>query len=289
MKRDIVTINEDLCDGCGLCIPNCHEGALQIIDNKARLVSDLMCDGLGACIGHCPKDAISIEKREAEPYDEIKVMADMIKKGQNTVIAHLKHLKEHNETDLVKKGVKYLIDNEQKVDFSVNEVIKKVHSDETESNCKTGGCPGSAQKEFSKAESKEKESPAEAPSELTHWPVQLHLANPSSGFFRGSDVVIAADCTAFAYGNFHADFIKGKSLVIACPKLDSGLDSYVEKITKMIDDVKVNTITVVIMEVPCCGGLLQIVKNATEKAERKVPVKQVIIGIQGEIKDENWI
>ncbi|MDA3819389.1 MAG: 4Fe-4S binding protein [Candidatus Delongbacteria bacterium] len=289
MKRDIVTINEDLCDGCGLCIPNCHEGALQIIDNKARLVSDLMCDGLGACIGHCPQEAISIEKREAKPYDEIKVMSDMVKKGKSTVVAHLKHLKDHDESKLVKQGIKYLIDNEKSIDFSVNDVIKKVHKSKPDGDCHSGGCPGSAEKEFVVPETKGNETPLAVPSQLKHWPVQLHLANPAAGFFHGADVVIAADCTAFTYGNFHAEFIKDKSLVIACPKLDSGLGTYVEKIRKMIDEAKVNTLTVVIMEVPCCGGLIQIVKKAVDEAQRKVPVKQVIIGIQGKIQDVKWI
>ena len=294
MEREIVKIDEDLCNGCAECIPNCHEGALQIIDNKARLVSDLMCDGLGACIGHCPQGAITIEKREAEPYDEIKVMIDMITKGKNTVIAHLKHLKDHNETELVQQAMTYLQANKDKLGFDLKEVIHEVHNNKQSENsgCNTGECPGSQEKTFvvpNLAGISNNNVNGEVPSQLTHWPVQLHLANPSSGYFKESDIVIAADCTAFAYGDFHKKFIKNKSLVIACPKLDTGIDIYIEKITNLIDNAKVNTITIVIMEVPCCGGLIQIIKNASNKASRKVPIKAIVIGIQGKILEEKWL
>src|SRR6056297_558386 len=126
MIREIIHIDEELCDGCGECIPNCHEGALQMIDGKARLVSDLMCDGLGACIGHCPQDAITTEKREAEPYDEIKVMDLMVSKGANTVIAHMKHLKDHKETGFLQEAKDYLLAHDRQLDFSATEVIKDV-------------------------------------------------------------------------------------------------------------------------------------------------------------------
>lgn len=288
MKREIVKINNDLCDGCGLCIPNCHEGALQVIDNKAVLVSDLMCDGLGACIGHCPQGAITIEKREAQPYDEIKVMEEMVNKGKNTVIAHLKHLKDHNEIGLVQQGISYLEKNKTSLMFDLDEVMTEVHKKDHDHSCHSGACPGSAEKVFKKVEVNENLA-AEVPSQLTHWPVQLHLANPASGFFKNSDLVIAADCSAFTHGNFHARFIKDKSLVIACPKLDSGLEIYLDKIHRLIDEALVNTITVIIMEVPCCGGLLQIVESAAEKASRKVPIKLVVLGIQGKIIEETWV
>jgi len=196
----MVRIDEKLCNGCGLCVPNCHEGALQIIDNKAVLISDLMCDGLGACIGHCPEGAITIERREAEPYDE---------------------------------------------------------TDES--------------------------------SALTQWPVQMHLINPAAPYFRNCDLLVAADCTAFSMGAFHNRFIKGKSIVIACPKLDHGTDTYIEKLTSLIDDARANRITVVIMEVPCCAGLLRMVQQATSTASRKVPVKLVVAGIRGEIMKEEWV
>ncbi len=287
MKREIIKINEELCDGCGLCIPNCHEGALQIIDGKARLVSDLMCDGLGACIGHCPQDAIAIELREAEAYNETKVMANIVKKGKNTVIAHLIHLKDHQEQGLMKEGLDYLKANEQTLDFDLNEVIIAVHLNKVTS-CDSGGCPGSAPISL-KTDSKQNDSTGSLKSELTQWPVQFHLANPSAGYFKNSDLLLAADCVAFSMGNFHHDYLKGKQLIIACPKLDSGLDSYLQKLIHLIDHAKVNTITVMIMEVPCCGGLVKLVKTATEQAGGKVPVKLIVVGIKGNILQENWI
>jgi len=203
MIRDILKIDEDLCTGCGLCVPNCHEGALQIIDGKARLVSELMCDGLGACIGYCPEGAITIEKREAEPYNETRVIENI--------------------------------------------------------------------------------------SELRHWPVQMHLINPNASYFRNSDLLVAADCVAYSTGGFHSRFLKGKSLVIACPKLDQNTEIYVEKLKTLIDNAGVNTITVMMMEVPCCSGLLRMIKAAGLQANRKVPVKQIIIGLKGEILKEEWI
>jgi len=151
MKRDIVKIDEDLCDGCGECIPNCHEGALQIIDGKARLISDLMCDGLGACLGHCPQSAITIEEREAEPYDEVKVMADMVTKGKNVVVAHLKHLKDHGEKVFLNDGITYLLKHKDELDLDVNEIINEImEENEMEKNednlaC---GCPGSMERSF---------------------------------------------------------------------------------------------------------------------------------------------
>ncbi|MBE3086488.1 MAG: 4Fe-4S binding protein [Bacteroidetes bacterium] len=241
MKRDILKIDEELCNGCGLCVPNCHEGALQVIDGKVRLVSELMCDGLGACIGHCPEGAITIETREAEPYSETRVMEQA-------------HNHSHN------------------------------HGHEG------GGCPGSRAMVIEKQEKTNDNTPlADQPSELRQWPVQMHLVNPNAPYFRGADLLLAADCVAFSMGGFHSNHLKGKSLAIACPKLDQGVDIYVEKLTSMIDIAKVNTITVMMMEVPCCGGLLQIVRTAMAKASRKVPVKKMIVGINGEVLQEEWV
>ncbi len=307
MKRDIIKIDEELCDGCGLCIPNCHEGALQIIDEKARLISDLMCDGLGACIGHCPQGAITIEQREAEPYDEIAVIKEMVKKGRNVVIAHLQHLKEHNEMEFLQLGVQYLEQNRNSLEFDPDNVkyyvhnnikpenlIKKEENMVEESAC-SGGCPGSMPIDFNinieqmnKAALPKTEQPIFA-SELRHWPVQMHLINPATSYFKNSDLLLAADCVAFSMGDFHQNYLKGKTLIIACPKLDSGIETYIAKIISLIDDAKINTITVMMMEVPCCSGLLQIVKTATSQAKRKVPVKAMIIGIKGEVISEEWI
>jgi NAD-dependent dihydropyrimidine dehydrogenase PreA subunit len=307
MKRDILKIDEELCNGCGQCVPNCHEGALQVIDGKVRLVSELMCDGLGACIGHCPEGAITIEKREAEPYSEASVMEQMTGKGQNTIIAHLKHLKDHGETEYLKEGVQYLRENKSILTFKLDDVIHEVHNHGKppvaiqekqihnhllvhEHNHGGGGCPGSRPIVIEKRNhSEETDAPGDQPSELRQWPVQMHLLNPNAPYLRGADLLLAADCVAFSMGNFHSKHLRGKSLAIACPKLDHGTDIYIEKLTTMIDTAKVNTITVMMMEVPCCGGLLKMVLDALSKATRKVPVKQMITSIAGEVIKEEWV
>lgn len=296
MIREIVKIDEDLCDGCGLCIPNCHEGALQIIDGKARLISELMCDGLGACLGHCPQGAIEIEKREAEEYDEVTVIKQMIPKGENLVIAHLKHLKDHGETGFLQEAVRYLKAHEDELEVDVNHIIREVHNSQAhaqaESGCASGGCPGSAPVSFERPSfmmAPEANTTVSGQSELQQWPVQMHLINPAAGYFQGADLLVAADCAAFAHGSFHQTFIKGKKLVIACPKLDQGKEIYVEKLVRLIEESKVNTITVVVMEVPCCGGLSQLVEIAIERASRKIPVKEIVVGIRGDVLAEEWI
>ena len=293
MIREIVKIDEELCDGCGLCVPNCHEGALQIIDGKARLISDLMCDGLGACIGHCPQDAITIEQRKAEPYDEIKVMTGMVKKGKNVVVAHLKHLKDHGEDAYLNEGMTYLLNHKNEIDLDVEEIInevKGINKTEHQEQKSACGCPSSQEMSFTANSEKESTvEPENLKSELTHWPVQMHLVNPNASYYRNSDIVIAADCVAYSTGNFHKEYLKGRSLGIACPKLDSNTEVYIEKFRQMIDEAKVNTITVMIMQVPCCSGLVQMIKSAALKADRKVPVKLIVVGIQGEILDEHWL
>jgi NAD-dependent dihydropyrimidine dehydrogenase PreA subunit len=293
MKREIVKIDEKKCTGCGLCVPNCHEGALQIIDNKAVLISDLLCDGLGACVGHCPEDAITIEVREAEPYDEMKVMEDMVTKGKNVVTAHLKHLKDHNENGYLQLGLDFLNQNATKLSFNAEEVINSLQNKQNMKPIQSmhhhgGGCTGSQSHSFAPT-SIAHESNVQVTSQLTHWPIQLHLINPGASHFQKSDLLVAADCSAFTFANFHGDFLKGKKLVIACPKLDSNKEIYVDKIVNLIDQSQVNTITVMIMEVPCCGGLLQIVKMAAQSAKRKVPVKAITIGIKGDVLSEDWV
>lgn len=295
MQRDIIKIDEERCNGCGLCVPNCHEGALQVIDGKVRLVSELMCDGLGACIGHCPEGAITIEKREAEPYDEIIVISDMVKKGSNTVIAHLRHLKDHHEYGYLEEGTTWLELHRDELSFNVEEVldavngkVKQIQAEAASHSHHGGSCPGSRERVMAPA-------PAfapvqgEIPSQLTHWPVQMHLVNPNSPAYRGADLLLAADCVAFSLGSFHNGFLKGKALAIACPKLDHGTETYVDKLTAMIDTAKVNTITVMMMEVPCCGGLVQMVRAAMSRASRKVPVKAVMVSIDGKILSDEWI
>ena len=278
MKRKIIQIDEEKCTGCGLCIPNCHEGAMQLIDGKARLISDLFCDGLGACIGHCPEGAIEIIEREAEPYDERKVMEMMVPNGRNTILAHLDHLRDHNETEFLQQAIDYLKEN----NIMMSPEKTENHS---QGEC---GCPGSAARDF-RAEPIVVAAPLQnAASELRQWPVQLHLLNPQASYFKNADVVLAADCAAFAMGNFHSRFLQGKSLAIACPKLDSNKESYVQKLTSMIADTKINSLTVVMMEVPCCGGLLHMAQTARNNAGRNIPIKQAIISVQGEVMEEEW-
>nr|WP_319271159.1 4Fe-4S binding protein [uncultured Draconibacterium sp.] len=293
MIREIIKIDDDLCNGCGNCVPNCHEGALQIIDGKARLISELMCDGLGACIGHCPEGAITIEEREADAYDEIATISQMVKQGKATMFAHLKHLQDHNETGYLQQALGFIKANREAMPFEISEVHELLHNnnqpEQPSGSCSTGGCPGAAPMAFDASGLKMAAPATAAPSELTQWPVQMHLINPAASYFNGVDLLVAADCAGFAYGNFHNDFIKGRKMVIGCPKLDHGTDSYVQKLVMLIDEAKVNTITTVIMEVPCCGGLSQMVKMATQMASRKVPVKEVVIGIKGDILSEEWI
>jgi NAD-dependent dihydropyrimidine dehydrogenase PreA subunit len=298
MKREIIKIDEEKCNGCGLCIPSCPEGALQMIDGKARLVSDLMCDGLGACIGECPEGAIEIEEREAEPYNETIVIKEIIKHGGNTVIAHLKHLKEHNETSYLQEAIRYMESTSDTLDFDLQQVKHAVHHAEQEvSNLISGGCPGAATRDFrvnmdqveNAGKGEVQVNTDELRSELMQWPVQMHLVNPNAPYFRDADVLLAADCVAFSMGNFHQKYLKDHSLAIACPKLDQGKEMYVEKLRAMIDEARINTLTVMVMEVPCCSGLLQLAQAAMERASRKVPVKKIIIGVKGSILEEEWV
>ncbi len=299
MKRSIIKIDDDKCNGCGLCIPNCQEGALQLIDGKARLISDLFCDGLGACIGHCPEGAITIEEREAEPYNETLVMEQMVKKGKNTVLAHLHHLKSHGADAFLNEAIAYI--KKHNIDLDVTKDDNEIETQNivakemaaASSGC-DGGCPGSAPMVFDIDMDKvdtagNSQDKFDAPSELRQWPVQLHLLNPAASYFLNADVVLAADCAAFAMGNFHNHFLKGKTLAIACPKLDSNQESYLQKLISMIDDSKVNSFVVVRMQVPCCGGLTQLVETALANANRKVPVKQAVVSHSGEVLSEEWI
>ncbi|HAH25370.1 MAG TPA: 4Fe-4S ferredoxin [Prolixibacteraceae bacterium] len=293
MIREIVNIDEDKCNGCGICVPNCHEGALQIIDGKARLISELMCDGLGACLGHCPEGAITIEKREADEYDEVVVVQQIIPKGKNTMVAHLKHLKEHGEFVFLKQAVGYLKMHASEIPFNVDTVFSEVHAVKVDASAGNaqGGCPGSQAVSFEPQNLRfaAVSASTDTPSALRQWPVQMHLINPAGATFQGTDLLLAADCVAFSLGNFHSKHLAGKSLVIACPKLDQGKEIYVEKIRRLIDEARVNTITIMMMEVPCCGGLSQLVRVAASQASRKVPVKEIIVSIKGEILSEDWV
>jgi ferredoxin len=290
MKRKIIQIDEEKCNGCGLCIPNCHEGAMQLIDGKARLISDLFCDGLGACLGHCPEGAIEIIEREAEPYDERKVMELMVPKGRNTILAHLAHLRDHNETEFLQQAIDYLKENNIPM---ANVEVHDVEAHDVEAHDVEAHDHAPLQQrdnvDASNAEAHNHAPlPPITPSELRQWPVQLHLLNPQASYFKNADVVLAADCAAFAMGNFHAQFLKGKSLAIACPKLDSNKESYIQKLTSMIADTRINSLTVVMMEVPCCGGLLHMAQTARSGAGRNIPIKQAIVSLKGDVIEEDW-
>jgi len=287
MKRKIIHIDAGLCNGCGNCIPNCPEGALQMIDGKARLVSDLFCDGLGACIGECPVGAIAIEEREAQPYDERQVMENIVKAGDNTIRAHLQHLASHGESGYLAEARAYL--REQGI--AVAEEAPQAEQPR--------GCPGSQARELrphGHAQAREHEhghahahaheGAAPLASELAHWPVQLHLIPPNGPAFRQADVLLSADCVAYAFGDFHRRFLAGRSLAIACPKLDGQQDVYLDKLTALIDFAGIRSLTVLTMEVPCCRGLLQLALQAAGAAKRKIPVKWLEISVQGEILRE---
>lgn len=299
MKRTIIKIDEALCNGCEACVQGCHEGALQMIDGKARMVSELFCDGLGACIGDCPVGAITLEEREAEPYDEIATIQRIIPKGEKTILAHLKHLKEHGETEYLKLGVSYLRANDIIVDFAQvhNHNGAGCASKPVQSNSRQqgGGCPGSREISFTPTRPAASSfkmaavNEVEKPSQLRQWPVQLHLLNPEAAYFRSADVVLAADCVAFSFADFHNRFLVGKTLAIACPKLDSNKESYLDKLKVMITRSQINTLTVVIMEVPCCGGLLGLAQKAVAEAGRKIPLKLVVVGIKGDVLKEEWL
>lgn len=270
--RKIITIDGEKCTGCGLCIPNCPEGALRIIDGKARLVGDLFCDGLGACLGYCPEGAITVEERNAEPYDERRVMDNIAPQGPHVIAAHLEHLASHGEAALHAQALAYL--EEKGIAVPAAPAAGSCCGGEEREEASAGGCPGSRSASWAG------KTAGQAPSALRQWPIQLHLISPMAAHFQGRDLLLAADCTAFAVGAFHGEWLAGRALAIACPKLDDGRDVYRDKITALIDHAQVRSITVLMMEVPCCGGLLQIVRDALAQAKRKVPVKAVTVGIE---------
>ncbi|MBE6342890.1 MAG: 4Fe-4S ferredoxin [Lentimicrobiaceae bacterium] len=255
VKRNIIKINEELCNGCGLCAKGCHEGALQIIDGKARLISELYCDGLGACIGDCPMNAISVEEKEVEAYDEIAVIKRIIPKGAKVLEAHLQHHKNHGEMNLLQQGIQYLKDNDITVPALTQPQPQNV-------------IPVSQMSAFKPM------------SVSINWPVQLHLINPQSGVFNNADLLLVADCVAYANPKLYSELLVGKKLAIACPKLDVNKESYVNKLIQMIDDSKINSLTVAIMEVPCCGGLIRLVEMAMEKSQRKIQMNKIVVKIR---------
>lgn len=255
--RKIVKIDEDKCTGCGLCLPACAEGALKMIDGKARLVSDLYCDGLGACLGVCPEGAIIIEEREAADYNQTLVEVQM-EKEKNT----------HQHTTGTTEGTG----------------SKQFHI----SPHSHGGmaCPSANPMTF-KAVEEEKNGDeyalkTPAVSRLAQWPVQLTLVPVKAPYFEGADLLVSADCVPFAHAGFHEDFLKGKILVVGCPKLDD-VEFYTEKLTNIFTQNDIKSITVAYMEVPCCSGLAMAVERALQASGKRIPLTETIIGLRGAI------
>jgi NAD-dependent dihydropyrimidine dehydrogenase PreA subunit len=276
MKRKIINIDQEKCTGCGVCVSDCPEGALQVIDGKARLVGDLLCDGLGACIQTCPENAISIEEREAEPYNEIKALENIIPQGPNVIQAHLNHLRNHAQTEYLHQALTYL----QKQGINV------APSTETAAQRPTARqCPGSQVAAFPSRPAVGRDGDT-GPSQLTHWPIQLHLASPLAPHYKGSDLLLAADCVAYSLAGFHQNWLQGRTLAIACPKLDTNQETYLDKLTVLIDQAEIKSIKVMIMQVPCCRGLLRLVVDAANRARNSVPITCVVVGLQGEILQE---
>lgn len=289
MVRTVIQIDEDLCNGCGQCVSGCHEGALQLIDGKARLIGDNLCDGLGACIGECPVGAIEFVEREATPYSEREVLERIAPLGENTVVAHLRHLKEHGMKDQVHEAFAILSSQGWDTAALRTKVLGAASG--------TGGCPGSrvvdlrtTQTPASSAPtptSPTPTSPVRAPeaSQLRQWPVQLHLVPPTAPYLQGCDLLVSADCVPFAYPGFHQDLLKGRVLLVGCPKLDDNA-YYTEKLTQIFALNDVRSVTVARMEVPCCGGITQAVKTALASVSRVVPYAEVVVGIDGALRPQ---
>ncbi len=281
MKRQIITIDEGLCNGCGQCIPGCPEGALRIIDGKARLVSDRLCDGLGACIGECPLGAIRIEEREADSYNEKAVMAAIVEQGDEAIQAHLKHLSEHNETEYERQALEYLRERGYQAPAKIigTAAHPQIHL--------AGGCPGSRAVELTRAKAVATESAAvDGVSELRQWPIQLQLINPHAPYFKNADLLIAADCVPFSYADFHRKLLKGRILIVFCPKLDHTIEQYVEKLAGIFKEHHIASVSIAHMEVPCCFGVEQVVRAAMQKAGRSVAIREYTISLQGDIIGE---
>jgi ferredoxin len=274
MKRSIVHINEDKCNGCGLCIPACHEGAIRLVNGKARLAEDALCDGLGACLGECPQGAITIEERAADSYDEVKALDNIMAQGPEAVRAHLKHLADHGQHEYLAVARSYLKEKEAGMPR------EKEHT-----KTMACGCPGSMERDFrrDKKTASAGESVAFRETALEQWPVQLKLLNPRAPFFAGRELVVSADCVPFTYGNFHQKFLKGKSLAVFCPKLDDDLEGYVEKLAEIIRSNDIPSATAVKMEVPCCGGTLKMLEEAVRRSGRNIIIKEYTVSLQGEI------
>ena len=244
MVRQVIHIDEEKCNGCGVCANACHEGAIGIVDGKAKLLRDDYCDGMGDCLPECPTGAISFETREAAAYDE-------------------KAVEEHKKQKEMQKKMQEMVHN-----------------------MPAGGCPGSRMREMLRKDEPETETtsaPVKLTSQLRNWPVQIKLAPIKAPYFDGAKLLIAADCTAYSYANFHQEFIKGKTTLIGCPKLDD-ID-YSEKLTEIIKQNDVQSVTIVRMEVPCCGGLEMAAKKALMNSGKFIPWQVVTVNIDGSLQE----
>ena len=248
MKRKIVQIDQEKCNGCGICVPACAEGAIRMENGKAVLSADNLCDGLGACLGECPQDAIRIIERDADSFDESAVEEHLQASGR----AH------HAPVQPVPVAAPHAAG---------------------------GGCPGSRVMHIAPAQVSEAGEAGRQPSQLQQWPVQLHLVPVTAPYLQDADLLIAADCVPFAYPNFHQDFLRGKAVVVGCPKLDDNR-AYLDKLTELFSTGSIKSITVVRMEVPCCGGIVMAARQALAASGKTIPFREVTIGIQGEIKGD---
>ncbi len=282
--RTMVHIDEDKCDGCGLCVPDCAEGALQIVDGKAKLVSDIYCDGLGACLGSCPQDAITMVDREADEFDESAVNEHLKELGKDPLPHSHDHGHEHTPAQVkVEEEVEDLACG---CPGTLSQSFDRPKPVAVAAAPKLGGCPGSQSQSFDQPEtSVPTDQAGPVASRLANWPVQISLVPPKAPYLEGADVLIAADCAPFAYGDFHRRFMEGKVLLIGCPKLDN-TQAYVEKLSHMFRENSINSVGVVYMEVPCCTGLVQIVQSALEQSGASIPTTLYRVGIKGDFVEE---
>lgn len=288
VKRQIIQIDEDKCTGCGLCVPSCAEGAIQIVDGKAKLVSERYCDGLGACLGECPEGALTIIEREAEDFDEEAVklhMAGSSAQEPKATSAHGTHAGHTpNGGNGGGKAAQGHAAGTQQASAHTGH-SRGGHSPASHGPHAAHSCPGARMMQF-----KAQEAPASATgtgprnSMLGQWPVQLMLVPVNAPYFQNADLLVAADCVPFALAGFHEELLKGKAIVVGCPKLDD-INYYIQKLAEIISTSDVRSVTVAIMEVPCCSGLLQAVREAVEASGKVVPVYPVKVGIRGEIQE----
>ena len=294
MKRQIIKIDEEKCNGCGRCADSCVEGAIQMVDGKARLISEVFCDGLGACLGECPVGAITVEQRESQPYDERQTIRKLVLQGEHVVALHLEHLRSHGQKKYYNEGIETLAemgipvpDTEslkpacESASALSQEMItgeKQMSEGEESSSC---DCPHVTRDVVGKVHMTSKSTVREG---MINWPIQLHLLNSDSTVFDDADLVIAADCTAFALPDFYKQFTKNKVLIVFCPKLDHATDAYVEKLAEIFTQHRVRSITVLRMPVPCCGGTPMIAREALKRAGQNPDIVEYIVNFNGTLK-----